>query len=1218
MRSAFWTIAKFDFVRRLKATSTWVYLVLYAAIAGLWMAAAGGALSNAAISFGGDKILINGTSALAVTIGILGFIGITVIGSVSGRAVQQDFEAGIHPFFFTAPITKRDYFFGRLVGAWATLLMIFVGVSIGIVIGTHWPGVDAARVAASPSWQSFVRPYLIVLIPNVLWLGGCFFVLAALTRQMAPVYVAGVIALVGYLFAVNLLGDMDNKTLAALVDPSGVNAVDVFTRYWSVAQKNDEQIPFAGVIVWNRLIWIAIGIVVTLAGYRAFRMESVAPTLRRRGRKNVVEDVEGAAVGTAAAHGAALPAARPDRSAAAYARMLPGLARLYLGEILKSPRFLTIVLGGVLLVAGNASTLGSIYGTNTYPLTYKVLDVVAGLFNVFVLIVTAIYTGELVWRERDARMDDIADSMPAPTWFAFLAKFATVVVLQVVLLAVVMLCSMAVQLLHGYTKLELGQYLFQLFVLQLSGNVLIAVLAFAVHTLIDNKYIGHFLVGIVFLVFIQLPSFGFEDRLYLYASAPGLLYSDLNGWGHFLPAFFWFRLYWLAFATLLMVLSYALWVRGRELRVPARLATAAARMRTPAWAVAGVAAAVFVATGAWIWHNTHVVNPFVGRQEGRRLQVEYEKRYKQFAGAPQPKITAVDVSVDLYPERQLARIAGTLTIANKSDGPIRDVYVIYPRRARAKTIAFGVPAKLADEAPEMRWHHYVLERPLAPGATTDFRFDLEYGAQGFGNEGADAVVLGNGTFLNPGLTPETTLIPGFGYAEDGELASDRDRKEFGLAPKPRMHDLDDKRQVLQNALTRDADFVDYRAHFCTSADQLPVTSGYVVKDVTENGRRCIDYRMDSKMADIYSFVSARYGVRKDVWHGPQGDVAIEIDYHRGHEYNLDRMVAGVQDALAYFTAHYGPYQHKIVRIVEFPRFSRGGGFAESFPNTVPFNEALGFTAKVDDKDPNDIDYPYSVTAHEVAHQWWAHQEVPANVQGAEFVTESLSEYGALMVLKTRYGDAKMHRFLKYELDGYLRGRGFESKQEQPLVRADGAPYVHYQKGSLALYALQDAIGEKAMDDAISTFLKKWRFVGPPYARSVDLIAELRRVTPPELQPLITDLFETITLYDVRAVSAAAKKQDDGSDAIELMLSARKIRADGSGKETDVPFDGVVDIGALDAKGNVVAIEKRRVKSGENRITLAVQKAGAATRAGIDPLSKLIDRDDKDNTVAVTR
>ena len=252
MASPFWTIARFDFARRLRMVSTWVYAVLYAVVAGMWMAAAGGAISGAGVSFGGDKILINGTNALAIAIGILGFTGITVIGSVAGRAVQQDFEVGIHPFFFSAPITKGAYFFGRLVGAWATLAMIFLGIAVGIVIGSHWPGVDAARIAATPSWQSFARPYLFVLLPNVLWLGGCFFILAALTRQMAPVYIAGVIALVGYLFAVNLLGNMENRTLAALIDPSGATAVDVFTRYWSVAQRNEQQIPLEGVLLWNR------------------------------------------------------------------------------------------------------------------------------------------------------------------------------------------------------------------------------------------------------------------------------------------------------------------------------------------------------------------------------------------------------------------------------------------------------------------------------------------------------------------------------------------------------------------------------------------------------------------------------------------------------------------------------------------------------------------------------------------------------------------------------------------------------------------------------------------------------------------------------------------------------------------------------------------------------------------------------------------------------
>jgi hypothetical protein len=1132
-----------------------------------------------------------------------------VIGSVCGRAVQQDYEVGIHHFFFSAPIRKRDYFLGRLVGAWLTLLLVFAGIAIGILVGTHWPGVDPARVVAAPDWQSFVRPYLFVLVPNVMWLGGCFFVLAALTRQMAPVYVAGVVTLVGYLFAINLLSDMDNKTLAALIDPSAATAVDVLTRYWSVAQKNGDPIPLAGVLLANRAAWIAFGAIVTVLGYRAFRMEAAAPAGRRRAR---VE--RAAAVDTPA--NVAVPPAVTDRRAAAYARMLPGLVRLYLGEILRSPRFLTIVLGGVMLVVGNALTLGSFYGTNTWPLTYKVLDVVSGLFGLFVLVVTAIYMGEAVWRERDARMDDITDSLPAPTWLPFAAKLATVLVVQLLLMAVVMACSIAVQLLQGYTHVEPGQYLMELFVLQFSGYMLVAVLALFVHTVVQNKYLGHFVVGVVFLVSAQLPSFGFEDRLYLYASRPPLVYSDMNGYGHFLPAVFWFRLYWAAFAVLLIVLSHALWVRGRDAGWRSRRRIAAARMGAPAWTLAGAAAAVFLATGAWIYANTHVLNPYVSRHDAQRRQADYERRYKALAGAPQPRITGVDVRVDLYPHQHRARIAGTLALANRTAQAIRDVYVVYPSTAVVHAMAFGVPAQPADAAKALRWHHYVLRDGLAPGATTDLRFDIEYAARGFTNQGADPVVLDNGTFLNAGLSPDTSLIPSFGYAEDAELSSDRERKEHGLPPRPRMHDLDDPRQRLQNALSRDADFIDYRATFCTAGDQLPVTSGYVEKDWTENGRRCLAYRMDSRMADTYSFVSARYAVQRDAWHGPDGDVAIEIDYHRGHEVNLDRMVAGVKDSLEYFTRHYGPYQHKVVRIIEFPRFSRGGGFAESFPNTVPFNEAIGFTAKVDDRDPQDIDYPYFVTAHEVAHQWWAHQEMPANVQGAEFVTESLAEYSALMVLKQKYGDAKMRRFLKYELDRYLLGRGTEQKQEQPLVRADGAAYVHYQKGALALYQLQDAIGEAAMNEALASFVKRWRFAGPPYPRSVDLLQDLRRVTPAPLQPLIADLFESITLYDVRAVDATATKRADGRHDVEVRVVARKLRADGAGNETEVPFDTAVDVGVLDAKGNVLRIEKHVLRSGENRVRLTVD--GEPARAGADPLDKLIDRDAGDNVVAVGR
>jgi aminopeptidase N len=325
------------------------------------------------------------------------------------------------------------------------------------------------------------------------------------------------------------------------------------------------------------------------------------------------------------------------------------------------------------------------------------------------------------------------------------------------------------------------------------------------------------------------------------------------------------------------------------------------------------------------------------------------------------------------------------------------------------------------------------------------------------------------------------------------------------------------------------------------------------------------------------------------------------------------MIDGAKDSLSYYTAHFGPYQHKILRIIEFPRYK---SFAESFPNTVPFSESIGFIAKVDDQDPQDIDYPYFVTAHEVAHQWWAHQEDPANVQGAEFITESLAEYSALLVLKHKYGEAKMLRFLRYELNKYLLGRSTENKREQPLMREDGDAYVHYNKGSLAIYELQDAIGEDAVNQALAAFDRKWAFQGPPYATSRDLLAEFRKVTPADKQYLITDLFETITLFDNRATEASYHAIGDGKYDVELKVKAKKLRADGLGAETEIPLNDWIDIGVFDQDGNVLYLQKQQIQSGDSTIKVIVDKVPA--KAGIDPLNKLIDLTAEDNVVEVAK
>ncbi|HEY4997568.1 MAG TPA: hypothetical protein VII36_00420, partial [Usitatibacter sp.] len=247
---------------------------------------------------------------------------------------------------------------------------------------------------------------------------------------------------------------------------------------------------------------------------------------------------------------------------------------------------------------------------------------------------------------------------------------------------------------------------------------------------------------------------------------------------------------------------------------------------------------------------------------------------------------------------------------------------------------------------------------------------------------------------------------------------------------------------------------------------------------------------------------------------------------------------------------------------------------------------------------------------------WAHQVIGANVQGATMMSETLAQYSALMVMKHKFGDAKMKRFLKYELDSYLVNRGAERKAENPLYRNENQGYIHYRKGSLAMYALQDAIGEDAVNRALAAYIKKVAYQEPPYTISRELLAEFRVVTPPEYQYLIGDLFETITLYENRALAATYKDEGNGRYEVTLKVSAKKVRSDGIGAQTEVPMDDQIDIGVLGEGDAPLYLKKRRVRSGETTFTMEV--SGKPLRAGIDPIVKLIDRRPDDNTIAVTK
>ena len=378
--------------------------------------------------------------------------------------------------------------------------------------------------------------------------------------------------------------------------------------------------------------------------------------------------------------------------------------------------------------------------------------------------------------------------------------------------------------------------------------------------------------------------------------------------------------------------------------------------------------------------------------------------------------------------------------------------------------------------------------------------------------GSNTNVVFNGTFFN------NSYFPGLGYNDSYELGDDDDRKKQKLKEKERMLERNDPRGLAMSLFGDDADHIRFEVVLGTELDQIAIAPGYLQKEWSVGDRKYFHYKMDAPMCDFYSIVSARYAVLRDKY-SPAGqagnDVSLEIYYHPGHAYNLDRMMEGMKDALEHYSKKFSKFQYRQMRIMEFPRYS---DFAQSFANTVPFSEGIGFILKIDDPD-KDLDMTYYVTAHEVAHQWWGHQVMEAGVKGNAMLSESMSQYSALMLMKKEFPPEIIEKYLKYELDRYLFGRATERKKEQPLQFVEGQGYIHYNKASLAFFALQDYITEDSVDAAFRRFNKEWRFKDAPYPTSADLLKHLKQVTPDSMQYFITDMFETITLFENKTDSA---------------------------------------------------------------------------------------------------
>jgi hypothetical protein len=1151
------------------------------------------------------NVNVNSPFAIVQKVSIMNIFTLFIVTAFVASVVIRDQDTGFAPILFAMPLCKRDYVIGRFAGAMLVAQLLLLAVPLAILTGSCMPWLDAAKVGHFVP-AHYLYAVFCVALPVLLVCGTALFALATATRSMLWTYLGLVAFFMLYSAVATLQRDRTYDAITALIDPFGIGAFFLVSKYWTVAERNSLLPPLTGALLTNRLLWLTLAGLLFAAAYALFRFEERGASAKK------------AAV--ASLDASAPPQPRRPLQAADGRRLSAfwALTRFEMRSVFTSPAFYVLLLLGALLTYLDLPPNIDHDGVSYLPVTRAVINVLQDNFTVIPWIIALYYGGELAWRARERRIHEIVDACAAPSWVILLPKILAVGFVLCATLAVSVLMGMEFQLSRGYYHLEPLHYLVWYLLPEVLFAWQLAVLAVCIQSLVPYKAAGWGVMVLLIAVNLALPGLGFEHGLYRYGYTPQVPLSDMNGMGRFWVARAWFQLYWSAFAAILVIVTLAIWRRGAEIRLAPRLALAWRGLQGPSGAALAAVALVWLATGVFIYYNTDILNnyPLSTRLGHDRFLAGEEKALLAYESAPQPKIVAIRLEVQLYPREARAETAGSYVLENRTRAPIERLHVHWVAPLSVLELNPG-PATLEKEYKEFNYRIYRLSTPLAPGERRTLRFRTLLWERGFPNSHPMTEIVENGTFLN-----NFDIAPLLGIMRS-ELLNDRSkRRRYALPGDLRPPKLEEPGADAYNYIRRDSDWLDAEISVTTDADQTTLVPGYTVSDTVKGGRRTLVTRSEVPLQNRFSIQSARYAVARGVWIARDGrKVDLAVYHHPSHDRNIQRILAAMKASLEVYSERFGPYPYRHARILEFPAYAQFIG--QSFSGTVAFSENGGFLQSFDErKADTSIDAVTYVTAHELGHQWWGEQATAAAKQGATMLTETFAQYSALLVMEKLYGRALIRKFLKQELDAYLLGRGGEAVEELPLARVEDQPYIHYHKGAVIMYWLKELVGEEVVDRALRRLLAAYSFRKAPYPSTTDFLALLREEAGPEHAQEIRDLFERITLYDMKARDATAHKRADGRYEVRFTVEGKKTYADGAGKEAEALLDEPFDVGAFTVepgkqgyrRDSVLKLERMNIKSGVQTVRLVLDTLPKLV--GIDPFNERIDRDSDDNITSV--
>ncbi|MBN1184130.1 MAG: hypothetical protein JXB49_17690 [Bacteroidales bacterium] len=1184
-------IIGFELYYRLRRPATYIYFLIIFGFTFLLVT-----LPETSIAGAGEKLHVN--SPYIINSLIISFLvyGSFICAAICGVPVYRDFEHDSYELIFTTHVKKGQYIWGRFIGSYIFTLIIMTSTIPAIIIGSAMPWVEDS--ATGPFMlNAYIYAFFVFIIPNTLIFCLLFFSIGSYLRSQVAIFTQAVVFIIIYFTIALTTKDIDTSPWMTLFDPFGSNAYAEMTKYWTAVEKNTLLLPFRGLILYNRLFWLAIAAIIAVLFHKGFRFTVTAPFSRFTKRISKDTGYDKTLAQTIQVPG--------FTSAGTFRESFSqwwGLTWFHFSKIITSVAFIILVLCSIGFVLMSQMGLKMLYGTTQLPVTYVLIDTLSGNFSLFLIIIATIYAGEVMWKEISRKFAQIADSTPISNHRILLSKFSAIVLMELFTLFLMMITGMILQVTKGFFDFQVAIYLSNIFLISLPYFIIITFFIFFIHTLVHNKFLAHGIVVGFYIFSGFFPKIGLRHLLVRYGHIPTEMYSGLNGYDKFYYPTLVTELYWILFGVVLFTLCFLLLKRGVDLRFKVRVRNMCLSLKQGyGRGILTGSLILFIATGAFIYYNTNVLNVYQTEKEKRSNSVEYEKKFKKYEDYPQPVIAGINLHVELYPEQLIYDVKGRYILVNTGDVPIDTFHVMLRPELTVNNLDFEDKANLVEEFKAKGFRMYEFEQSFAPHDTMFLDFQVSYHEKGFTNGGRNTYLLPNGTFLH------SDFLPLFGYEKGLELSNKRKRKKEGLPERKEdaFYSLYDSSHYDKVMISPNAHRIAFEAVIGTQADQIAITCGELVDSWQENNRGYFHYKAEKPIWNFFTILSARYEIIKEEYKG----ISLEIYHHPGHTYNTGHLMDGMKKTIDYCSENFSPFHHKNLRIVEIPRYFGG---AQSFATTIPSSESSGFIVDMDKK--NDLNLPFYLAAHEVAHQWWGHQVWSAQVKGMNMLSESLANYTALMVMEKEFGTEEIGKYLRHELEMYLMQRALEQKKEVPVYEVEFQNYVAYQKGSLAFYALKDVMGEDSVNKALQQFVADYAYKAPPYPTSLDLIAYIRDYTPDSVQSLVTDLFQKIVVYENKTDSVRYTKLNENQYKVTIGVNSIKYETDTSGSQKELLPDDYIDIGVYTENGSedsLIFIKKYHLTEKSNIFEVIVNNE--PSKAGIDPQYKLIDRNLDDNT-----